>query len=58
MKKISSPKNSSSPFSRIMRNGHQKTGYKVRNGELLMCMSEDDHKRIARLISKWLENSA
>jgi len=39
-----------------MRKGHQKTGYKDRNGALLMCMSENDHKRIAKLIAKWLEN--
>ncbi|GFD70895.1 hypothetical protein KUL113_03150 [Tenacibaculum sp. KUL113] len=56
MKKISSRRSSSSPFSKIMRKGHQKTGYKDRNGALLMCMSENDHKRIAKLIAKWLEN--
>ena len=37
-----------------MRKGQGKTNYKARNGKLLMVMSEEDHARIAKLISKWL----
>lgn len=37
-----------------MRKGQEKTNYKARNGKLLMLMSEEDHARIAKLISKWL----
>ncbi|TKB04372.1 hypothetical protein E5672_06110 [Alteromonas portus] len=54
MKKISPNQNKSSPFSRIMRKGQEKTNYKARCGKLLMLMSEEDHQRIAKLISKWL----
>ncbi|WP_394220469.1 hypothetical protein [Alteromonas gracilis] len=55
MKKISSLENKSSPFLRIMQKGHKKTGFNTRKGELLMVMSEEDHKRIASLIKTWLE---
>ena len=54
MKKISPHKNKPSPFSRIMRKGQEKTNYKARNGKLLMLMGEEDHARIAKLISRWL----
>lgn len=56
MKKISSHKNTSSPFSRIMQKGQSKTGYKAKKGKFLMCMSDNDHKQIARLIAKWLDD--
>lgn len=55
MKKISSRENKPSPFLRLMKKGHGKTGYKAKNGKFLMTMSEDNHKRIASLIQKWLE---
>ena len=45
---------SGSPLSRMMKKGHAKTGYKTTSGKLLMQMSENDHKRIAKLISHWL----
>ena len=54
MKKISPHKNKPSPFSRIMRKGQEKTNYKARNGKLLMLMGEEDHARIATLISNWI----
>ncbi|MDY6977019.1 MAG: hypothetical protein SVW51_12475 [Pseudomonadota bacterium] len=54
MKKISPNKNKSSSFSRIMRKGQERANYKARSGKLLMLMSEEDHQRIAKLISKWL----
>ena len=47
MKKISSRENKPSPFLRLMKKGHGKTGYKAKNGKFLMTMSEDSHKRIA-----------
>ena len=55
MKKISSRENKPSPFLRLMKKGHGKTGYKAKNGKFLMTMSDDSHKRIASLIRKWLE---
>ncbi|WP_338517700.1 hypothetical protein [Alteromonas gracilis] len=55
MKKISSEQDKHSPFSRIMQKGHKKTGYKQTSGKLLLALSEDDHKRIAQLVAKWLE---
>ncbi|QGX61736.1 hypothetical protein [Alteromonas mediterranea] len=58
MKKISSHKNTPSPFSRIMQKGQQKARYKERNGKFLMSMSEDDHTRIAHLIKRWLEEDS
>jgi len=56
MKKISSAEDKSSPFSRIMQKGQKKTGFNTRKGKLLMSMSEEDHKRMALLIQKWLVN--
>ena len=56
MKKISSPKDKPSPFLRLMKKGHRKTDYKAENGKLLMAFSEEDHKRIATLIGRWLDN--
>jgi hypothetical protein len=44
-----------SPLSRLMKKGQSKTGYKSTSGNLLMQMSENDHKRIAKLIANWLE---
>jgi|TARA_A200000159_G_scaffold117016_2_gene110639 hypothetical protein len=38
-----------------MKKGQSKTGYKSTSGNLLMQMSENDHKRIAKLIANWLE---
>ena len=55
MKKISSRQRKPSPFLRLMEKGHKKTGYKAKNGKFLMTMSEENHKLIATLISKWLE---
>jgi hypothetical protein len=55
MKKISSRENKPSPFLRLMKKGHGKTGYKAKNGKFLMTMSDDNHIRIASLIRKWLE---
>ncbi|WP_412726748.1 hypothetical protein [Alteromonas sp. D210916BOD_24] len=55
MKKLSPQAVKTSPFTRIMHKGHQKTGYKKNSGQLLMQLSENDHKRIATLIAQWLE---
>lgn len=55
MKKISPLKNKASPFSRIMQRGHEKTKYNGRNGKLLMSISEENHQRVAKLVSYWLE---
>lgn len=57
MKKISPKPKNTSPLSRIMEKGHNKTGYKATSGKLLMQLSENDHKRIAQLISLWLSKS-
>lgn len=57
MKKISLQPKNNSPLSRIMEKGHNKTGYKTTSGKLLMQLSENDHKRIAQLISLWLSKS-
>lgn len=56
MKKISSQQTKVSPFTRIMQKGHEKTRYKPPSGKLLMQLSENNHKRIAKLISQWLDN--
>ncbi|GMM67219.1 MAG: hypothetical protein VXZ36_06050 [Pseudomonadota bacterium] len=56
MKKISSKQSKTSPFTRIMQKGHEKTRYKPPSGKLLMQLSENDHKRIAKLISQWLDS--
>ncbi|WP_420932975.1 hypothetical protein ACOJR9_10675 [Alteromonas sp. A081] len=45
-----------SPLSRLMKKGQLKTGYQSTSGNLLMLMSENDHKRIAKLIASWLEH--
>jgi hypothetical protein len=55
MKKLSSEQDKHSPFSRIMQKGHKKTRYKKASGKLLLQLSENDHKRIATLIAKWLD---
>jgi hypothetical protein len=39
-----------------MQKGHEKTRYKPPSGKLLMQLSENDHKRIAKLISQWLDS--
>ncbi|WP_414827683.1 hypothetical protein [Alteromonas sp. H39] len=46
-----------SPLARILARGHQKVSYKKEKGRLLMQFSEKDHRRIAQLIAKWLEDS-
>ncbi|WP_218310729.1 hypothetical protein [Alteromonas antoniana] len=46
-----------SPLTRLLVRGHQKVGYKEKKGRLLMQFSEKDHRRIAQLIAKWLEDS-
>ncbi len=55
MKKLSPQVAKTSPFTRIMDKGHQKTRYKKNSGQLLMQLSENDHKRISTLIAQWLE---
>lgn len=55
MNKPSKVKPKTSPFSRIMAKGQARAGYKPTSGDLLMQLSENDHKRIATLIAKWLE---
>lgn len=55
MNKPNSTKPQSSALSRMMAKGQAKTRYKPSSGKLLMQLSENDHKRIALLISKWLE---
>ncbi|AUC88521.1 MAG: hypothetical protein CL600_08620 [Alteromonas sp.] len=56
---VNKPKNTkpqSSTLSRMMAKGQAKTRYKPSSGKLLMQLSENDHKRIALLISKWLKS--
>ncbi|WP_160173364.1 MULTISPECIES: hypothetical protein [unclassified Alteromonas] len=55
MNKPSNTTPNASPLSRLMKKGQSKTGYKLTSGNLLMQMSENDHKRIAKLIANWLE---
>lgn len=38
-----------------MNKGHQKVPYAERKRRLLMQLSENDHKRIAMLIARWLD---
>ncbi|MCU7554373.1 hypothetical protein OCL06_07160 [Alteromonas sp. ASW11-19] len=45
-----------SPLRRIFARGHEKTGYRPSTGNLLLQFSEQDHRRIAQLIAKWLED--
>ena len=45
-----------SALSKLMTRGHEKVNYKDRQGKVLMALSEEDHKRIAKLIAKWLES--
>jgi hypothetical protein len=54
LKKSSKVPSTHSPLSRMMKKGQAKTGYKSTSGNLLMQMSENDHKRIATLIAHWL----
>ncbi|MEC8231502.1 MAG: hypothetical protein AAF364_14145 [Pseudomonadota bacterium] len=58
MKNLSSQNDKHSPFLRIMQKGHKKTGYKKTSGNLLLTLSENDHKRIAQLIAKWIEDKS
>lgn len=59
-KKLSNTSSASahaSPLTRILAKGQRKVGYKEGKGRLLMQFSEKDHRRIAQLIAKWLEDS-
>ncbi len=45
-----------SPLRRLFSRGHAKTGYRAATGKLLLQFSGQDHRRIAQLIAKWLED--
>lgn len=47
-----------SPFTRIMERGHAKVRYTNKRGNVLMALSEEDHKRIAKLIGQWLDGAS
>ncbi len=40
-----------------MQKGQRKVNYRQRQGRLLMTLSDDQHKAIARLIQQWLDDS-
>ncbi|GGF55724.1 hypothetical protein [Alteromonas lipolytica] len=46
-----------SRFSQIMQRGQKKVNYRPRQAQLLMTLSDDQHKAIARLIQLWLSDS-
>ncbi|NMH58628.1 hypothetical protein [Alteromonas ponticola] len=43
-----------SPFNRLMQKGHKKVRYTDKKANVLMLFSEQEHRRIAALIQKWL----
>ncbi|MDG6097298.1 hypothetical protein EXU34_07565 [Alteromonas sp. ZYF713] len=47
-----------SRFSQLMQKGQRKVNYRQRQGRLLMTLSDEQHKAIARLIQQWLDDSA
>ena len=57
LSKNTSPTQKTSPLSRILARGQQKVDFKKDKASLLMQFSEKDHRRIAQLIAKWLEDS-
>jgi|TARA_B100000519_G_scaffold126195_1_gene108884 hypothetical protein len=46
-----------SRFSQLMQKGQRKVNYRQRQGRLLMTLSDEQHKAIARLIQQWLDDS-
>ncbi|MEW9796694.1 hypothetical protein [Alteromonas sp. CYL-A6] len=56
-KKLSSGKKPSA-FSSLMRKGQQKVKYRADSGRLLMQLTENDHKQIALLIRRWLDDTS
>ncbi|MCW8092062.1 hypothetical protein [Alteromonas sp. ASW11-130] len=44
-----------SPFSQLMQKGHRKVKYSSQKSDVLMLFSEQEHRRIATLIKKWLK---
>ncbi|MFC3093552.1 hypothetical protein [Alteromonas sediminis] len=44
-----------SPLQRIFENGKEKVAVSKNTRELLPIFAENDHKKIALLIAKWLE---
>ena len=47
---------SMSRFSQLMQKGQRKVNYRQRQGRLLMTLSDEQHKAIARLIQQWLDD--
>jgi hypothetical protein len=45
-----------SRFSELMQKGQRKVNYRQRQGRLLMTLSDEQHKAIARLIQQWLDD--
>ncbi len=43
-----------SRFSQLMQRGQRKVHYRERQAKLLMTLSDEQHKAIARLLQYWL----
>ncbi|WP_438863087.1 hypothetical protein [Neptunicella sp.] len=46
-----------SPLNNLFERQQPKVNAKPDMGKLLTCLAEEDHKRIAQLIQKWLNES-
>ncbi|WP_296044344.1 hypothetical protein [uncultured Alteromonas sp.] len=46
-----------SRFSQLMQQGQRKVNYRQRQGRLLMTLSDEQHKAIAKLLQHWLDGS-
>ncbi|MCW8108657.1 hypothetical protein OPS25_09130 [Alteromonas ponticola] len=48
-------KKNGSPFVRLMQQGHSKVKYSNKKARMLMLFGDNEHRQIAALIKKWLD---